>query len=205
MTKLDSLNSFSELETERLILRRMKKSDADDMFEYARNEELTKYLLWRPHPNRQYTYTYLSSVQKYYRNGSYFDYAVVLKSENKMIGTCGFTHVHAEHNSAEIGYVINPAYQNSGYATEAALALLRFGFCNLGFNRIEARYMDGNLASRRVMDKLGMKYEGMQRALMLVKGRYVDICVCAMLEREFTARYGAEPVKVVTQRTSIWQ
>lgn len=196
MTDRSQLKNFESLETGRLILRRLQKKDAIDMYEYAKEKEVTRYLLWRPHPDIRYTENFLSAVQRYYKNGNYFDYAVVLKSEGKMIGTCGFAHVFEENNCAEAGYVINPAYQNMGYASEALFALIRFGFCNLGFNRIEARYIVGNDKSRRVMEKCGMTFEGVHRAQMLIKGRYSDIGVCALLHDEFTAKYGSRPVEI---------
>ena len=65
--------------------------------------------------------------------------------------------------------------------------MLKFGFSVLGLNRIEARYMVENTPSRRVMDKLGMQFEGVQRAAMLVKGSYRDIAVCAILAKEYRA------------------
>ena len=198
MEAVNSLRYFTGLETDRLLLRRMKKSDAEDMYEYACLDDVTKYLLWSPHRSLRHTQTYLASVQKFYRDGSYFDYAVILKSENKMIGTCGFAHIFEGDNSAEIGYVINPKYKGSGYATEAVKGIISYGFRDLGFNRIEARYMVGNNASRRVMEKCGMQFEGIHRSLMLVKGEYKDIGVCAILKDEFVKSGVSIPIKVTT-------
>ena len=194
------INRFQSLDTERLLLRRIRKSDAQDMFEYAQLESVTRYLLWRPHPNVRYTSAYIGSLQRYYKNGSFFDYAVILKAEDKMIGTCGFAHLFTEHNSAEIGYVINPAYHDKGYATEAAGALVRFGFCNAGLNRIEARYMIGNDASRRVMEKCGMIYEGTHVQSMYVKDKYVDIGVCAITSDRYRAIFGSLPANAVLSK-----
>ena len=67
-----------------------------------------------------------------------------------MIGTCGFSSFDFANNSAEVGYVINPAYQKRGYAPEALLEVMMFGFMELNLHRIEARYMDGNDASRKI-------------------------------------------------------
>jgi ribosomal-protein-alanine N-acetyltransferase len=102
-----------------------------------------------------------------------------------MIGTCGFTNIYPQHDSAEIGYVINPAYRGKGIAVEAAMRVIDFGFSELGLNRIEAKYIVGNDASRRVMEKLGMSFEGVMRSSMLVKDRYRDIGVFSILKNEF--------------------
>lgn len=177
-----------ELETPRLILRRMKKADYHDMYEYASDSEVTRYLTWYPHPDENYTLRYLAYITTRYRAGEFFDWAIVTKAERKMIGTCGFTSFHYEHNSAEIGYVLNRAYWGKGLAREAAYAVMREGFYTLNLHRIEAKYMDGNSQSRRVMEKLGMSFEGLQRESMFIKEQYTTVGVCAILAAEFIAK-----------------
>ena len=152
-----------QLQTRRLLLRKMLKTDYRDMYEYASQERVTQYLLWRPHDSEAYTYKYLQYIQSRYRAGDFYDWAIVVRGQNKMIGTCGFTSFNTEANSAEVGYVLNPAYWGFGLAPEAVAAVLRFGFVDLRLNRIEARYMEGNSRSRRVMEKVGMRYEGTNR------------------------------------------
>lgn len=174
-----------EIETSRLVLRRMKVSDARDMYEYASRNDVTRYLLWSPHPDLSHTRHYLSFLQQQYKAGEFYDWAIILKAKNKMIGTCGFSGIDLQNNCAEIGYVINPDYKNIGIATEAAGAVLRYGFTELGFNRIEAKYMVGNSASRRVMEKCGMSFEGVHVSSMYVKEKYVDIGVCAILREKY--------------------
>ncbi|MBR6534783.1 MAG: GNAT family N-acetyltransferase [Clostridia bacterium] len=91
------------LQTERLILRKISVSDYNDMYEYTHINSVTDYVTWYPHPDRDYTKQYLQIVQEQYRNGEFFDWAVILRSENKMIGTCGFTSFDTQHNCGEIG------------------------------------------------------------------------------------------------------
>lgn len=177
------------LYTKRSYLRKMMKSDSHDMYEYAKSEEVTRYLLWEPHSSEMYTYKYLSYLQSRYRAGDFYDWAVIMKDTYKMIGTCGFTSFNFEANSAEIGYVLNPDYWGRGIATEVVSEVVKFGFNELGVNRIEARYMEGNSKSRHVMEKVGMTYEGMHRESMHVKGSYVSIGVCAILRSEFYANH----------------
>jgi len=178
------------IETPRLLLRKMKVTDAKDMFEYAKRSDVTRYLLWSPHPDLDHTREYLSFLQQQYKSGDFYDWAIILKEKNKMIGTCGFTTIDTVNNSAEIGYVINPSYRNIGIATEAVTAVLRFGFSEMGFQRIEARYMAGNNASRRVMEKCGMHFEGVHLSSMYVKEKYVDVGVCAILREKFIRTFG---------------
>lgn len=169
------------LTTDRLLLRKMRKKDAADMYDYAKRMDVTRYLLWQPHSDLAFTKRYLSYVESCYRTDKFYDLAVVYRAEDRMIGTCGFTRFDFLNHSAEIGYVLHPRYWNLGIATEAVCAVLRYGFETLGLNRIEARYMKDNMASRRVMEKCGMTFEGIQRSAMLIKGKYEDIGLFAKL------------------------
>ena len=177
-----------ELETERLLLRQMRVCDSADMYDYARRPEVTEYLLWRPHSDVQYTRRYLEYLGGRYRIGVHYEWAVIHKETGRMIGTCGFARIDSAHNCGEIGYVLHPDFRGQGLITEAAERVLQFGFGVLGLNRIEARYMVGNEPSRRVMNRLGMLFEGVQRASMLVKGKYRDIATCAILAKDYRAR-----------------
>ncbi|MBO4229908.1 MAG: GNAT family N-acetyltransferase [Clostridia bacterium] len=190
MNKHYLYNIFSKipiLETNRLTLRRMKATDAGDMFEYASRADVTQYLTWNPHPDVDYTREYLTQVQKQYENGEFYDWAVILRDEMKMIGSCGFTSFDDDNSSGEIGYVLNPDFWGQGLMSEAVTAVLGFGFERLGLHRIEAKVMLENVRSRRVLEKCGMTYEGTHRDAMLVKGEFRTISVCAMLREEFAA------------------
>lgn len=177
--------SKTALETERLVLRGLKIEDADDMYEYASISKTAEYLTWEKHPHRAYTVELIRYLQKEYLQSRYYDFAVVLKSNDKMIGTAGFTSYDEKNSVAEAGYVINPLYQNNGYATEALSAILNFAFCELGINRVEARYIKENTASYCVMKKCKMTFEGIMRQRLLNKGKYCDIGVCSILKNEY--------------------
>ena len=188
MKKENILHIFSRmpnLETTRLLLRPLRVSDTEDMYAYAKSPEVTRYLLWQPHPHMQHTRSYLEYLAGRYRIGMHYEWAVILKEENRMIGTCGFVTIDCTNRRAEVGYVLNPDYRGRGIMPEALTRVLRFGFEMLGLHRIEARYMIGNDASLRVMEKVGMRFEGIARDGMLVKGVYRDIGTAAILQNEF--------------------
>lgn len=177
-----------ELQTERLILRKMRVGDEEDMYAYARKSEVTRYLLWSPHPDIYYTRDYLRYLATRYAAGSFYDWAIVLKSSGRMIGTCGFTAFDCSHDAAEIGYVLNPDYRGQGIAPEAVRAVMAFGFDKLALHRIEARFIEGNEASLRVMEKVGMRFEGYRREAMLIKGTYRTIGYSSILRAEYEAQ-----------------
>ena len=171
--------------TERLTLRRMLVSDADDMYEYACRDSVTRYLTWKPHKSRDYTREYLQYIGTHYIIGDFFDWGVIHNRDDKFIGTCGFTRFDYNHNCGEIGYVLNPEYWGQGIALEAVREVMKFGFEVLGLNRIEAKFIEGNESSRRVMEKAGMTFEGYLRRAMLIKGEYKTIGIYSILSDEF--------------------
>ena len=173
------------IETPRLLLRRMRVSDRDDMYDYAKREEVTRYLLWKSHKTRDHTSRYLNYVVSLYKTGEFFDFAIEYKENRKMIGTCGLASVDPKNDSVEIGYVLSPDYWGKGIATEALGAILRFAFCDMRVNRAEARYMAENEPSRRVMEKCNMTFEGVQRQKIFVKEKYRDVGVCSILAEDY--------------------
>ena len=176
------------LKTERLSLRPMHVIDAEDMFDYAKRAEVSKYLMWSPHVSISYTKDYLRYISSRYALGDFYDWAIIDRESRRMIGTCGFTKIDTANNGAEIGYVLNPDFWGRGFAVEAAQKVLEFGFSELELQRIEARFMQGNDASLRVMQKLGMTFEGYHRDCVFVKGEYKTVGYCSITRDEFIAK-----------------
>ena len=117
-----------ELLTDRLTLRRLAVTDAQDMYEYASRSDVTRYLTWNPHPDKAYTREYLQYLGGRYAGGMFYDWAVVYEPDGKMVGTCGFTSFNCASDSAEVGYVLNPEYWGRGIAGEALGRVMAFGF-----------------------------------------------------------------------------
>lgn len=184
-SKFYVLKKIPTITTERLILRKMLPSDDEDMFEYAKNPAVTRYLLWEPHISQKFTHSYLKFIQSQYSAGNFFDWAVTLSESGKMIGTCGFTLFDEENNAAEVGYVLNPDYWRKGIASEALARVMSFGFGVLDLHRIYVRIMDGNTASECVARKCGMRHEATLYRALLVKGEYRTIKIYAILREEF--------------------
>ena len=118
-----------ELKTERLTLRKMEMSDANDMYSYASLDEVTRYLLWTPHLNIDETKGYIEYVRREYRKGSVADWAISLDSESRMIGTVGFSAVDRENNSVELGYM---RARRSGGLLKQRFASLALIVCSFG-------------------------------------------------------------------------
>ena len=119
---------------------------------------------------------------------------MIYEPDCKMIGTCGFTAFNCTSDSAEVGYVLNPEYWGKGIATEALTRVLQFAFEELKLNRVEARFMEDNERSRRVMEHVGMTFEGVLREAMLIKGSYLNIGICSILQSEWKELQTKKPV-----------
>lgn len=187
--RLDLFKKMPQFDGERIYLRKISLSDTADMYEYSKDSEVTKYLLWEEHSSMSVTGMYLLSLQKDYLKGKHSEWAIIYKPDNKMIGTVGFTRIDSENLIGELGYVISRSYWGMGIAKEAAEILLSLGFDYLELERIEIRYMAENLASGRVGEKLGMKYEGTLRRSMLVKGKFRDISLSSILREEYRSNH----------------
>lgn len=188
MKKETIFRTFSKmptLQTERLTLRRLSVRDAADMFDYAHRADVTRYLTWSAHPDASYSREYLEYLQGRYAGGMYYDWGIVYKENGKMIGTCGFTSFNCSHDKAEIGYVLHPDYWGKGIAPEAVKKILDFGFEKLNLHRIEANFIKENARSLRVMEKVGMTFEGYAKEAMLIKGNYVTVGTCAVLRSDW--------------------
>ena len=161
-----------KLETDRLILKKISVSDAEDMYSYASLNSVTRFLLWSPHLNIEDTRGYIEFLNRQYKKGTYADWGVFLKSEGRLIGTTGFADFDFENNTGEVGYVLNPAYQGNGYMSEAVLAVLSVAFDRIGLERVDLRIMEENKPSMRLASRLGFYFEKIGEEPLNVKGVY---------------------------------
>lgn len=174
------------LETERLVLRRVRLGDAEDVFAYASDPGITRYLSWEAHRSVEDSREFLRSVLERCRRGEPAGWGLVYKASGRLVGTGGFdAGVWPEHARAEVGCVISGEVSGLGLGTEALRAMISFGFKELGLNRIEARCTPGNTASVRIMEKAGMTYEGTAREREFSKGAFRDVESYAILRREY--------------------
>ena len=173
------------LETERMILRKLRMEDVPDVYAYASVPEVAEHVAWDTHTSIDDSKTFVSSVIEQYNNGLVSTWGIVEKQSGRVIGTCGFVYWNIDHARSEIGYAIGREYWGKGMMTEAARAMLEFGFRRMELNRIEARCEVPNIGSARVMEKIGMSYEGLLREQMFVKGRYRDLKMYSILRREW--------------------
>lgn len=176
---------FPIIETDRLILRKIKKSDAKDLYEYCSSEVSARYSLWEPHEDLGVTRQYISWLLRSEKRGEYFTWGIELKSSGKLIGTVSLPSIDKDYKVAEIGYGIIDSYWGNGYASEAIKAIMEYGFCTVGFICINAKIMKENSASVRVASAVGMQCDGLLRNGVYCKGKAHDVYVFSMLDTDY--------------------
>ena len=176
--------NLPSLRTERLILRKISVGDAQDIFDYAKRPKVSKYTLWYPHKTINVTLDFIRFIIRNYRAGKPENWGIVNIADNKLVGTIGFFNYDLPNRKAEIHYALSDKYSGFGIMSEAVRKVLQFGFKEFRLNRIEAKCMLENAASEKVMQKCGMRYEGIARKVLFVKGKYVDLKCYAVLKSD---------------------
>lgn len=192
---------FPRIETERLVLREIRESDADAVFEIFGDDAVTRFYDLASFTEIEQARKMIARMCERNANGDALRWGIALKENDKLIGTGGFNQfvrvgmerVAAEPGSvatrttrAGIGYDIAQAYWNRGYMTEALRAFVRYGFEQLNVNRIEALVMLENDASARVLEKLGFEREGVLREYGFWKNQFWDLQMFALLKRAWS-------------------
>ncbi|MGE7662355.1 GNAT family N-acetyltransferase [Peribacillus sp. NPDC097197] len=178
--------NFPTLETERLILRKITWEDAEDIHVYGSDEEVTKYVTWDNHKTLADTRDFIDFAMAQYENKYVAPWGIQYKATGKIIGTIDFVSWLVGHRVAEIGYVLSQDYWGKGIMTEAANEVIAFGFNRMNVVRIQARCFVENTGSARVMEKIGMSFEGTLRKGIFAKGKHRDLNMYSILQEEFS-------------------
>jgi ribosomal-protein-alanine N-acetyltransferase len=177
-----------QLPTERLIVREFVEDDWRALLAIE-TPEVVRFLTQDPATEisaRVYVQRGIASAREVPR--SVFSLGVTLASSNEMIGRCGMKLTEGQPHEASLWFVVHPQYAGQGYMTEAARALLGFAFDELRLHRVYGDCDPRNLASRRVLEKLGMRHEAHLVENVWIKNEWCDSLYFAMLDREWAAR-----------------
>ncbi|MED1205766.1 GNAT family N-acetyltransferase [Heyndrickxia acidicola] len=180
MDKERLIERLPKLETERLMLRKIRTDDMEDMFEYCSMEDVAAYVNWHAHQSIEDTKVFLNHIVE--QKTVFF--GIEYKENHKLIGTINFVSWNQKHQKAEIAYILSKLYWRKGIITEAIKAIIQFGFTTMNLERIEARCIEDNLGSEGVMKKAGMFYEGTLRNSMFTKGKYRNLKLYSILKDE---------------------
>jgi RimJ/RimL family protein N-acetyltransferase len=172
-------------ETKRLLLRPFKLSDGPRVKDLAGNIAIADTTMNIPHPYKNgMAEEWISTHETKFEAGELSNGAIILKSTNSLIGAIGLS-INSRFNRAELGYWIAKEYWKQGYCTEAATTVLEYGFQKLDLNKIIATHITRNPASGKVMEKIGMKREGILREHVYKWDKYEDIVIYGILRKEW--------------------
>jgi RimJ/RimL family protein N-acetyltransferase len=178
------------LESERLLLRPFTRDDFEALFAMQSRSDVTRYLYWGPRDEDEVRAALEKKIagSKLRRDGDSLSFAVVLKGSSDVIGEGSLFLVSAEHHQGEIGFVFHPDHHGHGYATETAQLLLQLAFEGYRLHRVIGRLEQRNVASMRVLERLGMRQEAHFVQNEFVKGEWQSEIVYALLEHEWRLR-----------------
>jgi [ribosomal protein S5]-alanine N-acetyltransferase len=173
------------LQTQRLTLRPYQLADIPALVPLIGAREVAATTLRIPHPyTEEIAREFIALAEKDQGSGQCVRCCIVLRESGALCGGVGL-QIESVHRRAELGYWIGVPHWGNGYATEAAMAMVKYGFETLALQRIFASYLPGNVASGRVLQKIGMRHEGYLRGHILKWGEFMDLEMYAMLASDW--------------------
>ncbi|RIW38782.1 N-acetyltransferase [Bacillus salacetis] len=176
---------FPLLETERLILREITVEDAQAIYENFSDDRVTEYYDLETFTDLSQAEALIHKLLSGFTSREQVRWAITIKPEDLLIGTCGFHAIEKEHFKVEAGYELNPDFWGRGIMREALNAIFTYAFEQMGVNRIEAFYDPENDRSKNALEKCGFVYEGTQRKRFFEKGKFVDASLSSLLKEDF--------------------
>ena len=174
------LHTFPILETERLILRQLAAADAQDSFLFMSDEETIRYYDPEPMTQLEQAEEGIERHRRRFAQQEALRWGITLKGEDRVIGDGGYSW-DADNHPAVLSYILAKHYWNQGIMTEALTAMIQFGFDHIHLHRIEARVAYPNLASARLLEKVGFQEEGRLRDRQYVNNQFVDERMYALI------------------------
>jgi ribosomal-protein-alanine N-acetyltransferase len=174
---------FPVLSTPHLILRDLRPTDLNDLYEYASDPEIDHHVPWEHYKNIEEARENLNEYLEEYEKDGLGAWGIEHRADKKLIGIINTSIPHSIHRRVEVGYTISRAYWGRGLATEALQAVIQFGFEKMELFRIEAVVLPENIASAKVLLKAGMQFEGLLRSYQVWKGKPSDLQMYAVVRK----------------------
>lgn len=149
------MTNSSVIKSERLLFNELSVKYTEQIYEYASDEEVTRYVAWKRHRSTSDTLEFLDWAHQEKNTRNHYNFGLIIKDTEEFIGTIGISNYLADEQCVDFGYVLNKKYWGNGYATEATKAMIAFTFQLDGIEVIKAYAFEENIASRRVLEKCG--------------------------------------------------
>ena len=175
---------FPVLESERLVYREFKKSDAQDLFLIRSDDNVMNYMDSHKHHTIQDSEKMIEGIQESFKEKTGINWAIIEKSTNEFMGYFGFWRLINEHCRAEIGYDLKPSFWGKGFMKETLNRLIDFGFNDLTLHSIEGDVNPQNVNSIKLLEKMGFKKEAYFRENFLFNDKFIDTMIYSLLETD---------------------
>ena len=179
-----NFNPFPIINTERLLLRQVDKTDVNEIFFLRSDEIIMKYLDKAPAKNLDDAYKFIQLISDNEKNNIDITWAIALKGNPKLLGTICFWNIQKEHYRAEIGYVLHPEHWGRGLMQEAITAVLKYGFNIMNLHSVEAQVNPNNTSSIKLLEKNGFIREAYFKENYFYDGKFLDTAVYSLLTSE---------------------
>lgn len=178
-------SSFPVLTTERLVLRELRDDDAEAANRLFADPEVMRFIGRPPHQSIEETREFLAKNRILFPERQGVKWAITLRGDDRLIGSCGHWRLMKEHSRAEVGYDLMREHWGKGLMREALHAVLHYGFVDMELHSAEAQIDPDNDRSRKVLMGLGFTEDGRIRENFYAMGRYTDTVIFTLLRREF--------------------
>lgn len=181
--------SIPTLQGKLIALRKLRRSDAASIQRHANNRDIARFLPRLPSP---YTMAearkWITTTSRLARADKAYDFGIEDGESGEIVGMIGLRNVNRQDKNAEVGYWVGKSFQRRGYAKEALHLILRFAFNELRLVRVYAVVHQKNVASVRLLDRIGFVREGVWRKASLINRRWYDVYAYGILKEEYTMR-----------------
>jgi ribosomal-protein-alanine N-acetyltransferase len=165
---------FHGLEGESIYFKALSTNDAQEIHNYASDEDVSRFIGWKLMNTLDETREFVEEMLRRESAGTHLYASVVLKATQEVIGTVMIFGFDKEANYAEIGYVFHKEHWGKGYGTEAVKLVSKFAFEELNLHKLNARVVDTNIGSSRILEKNGFELEGRFKDHYFIEGKYYD-------------------------------
>lgn len=179
-----NFSPFHNLESERLLLRRLATADVDELFKMRSNADMMKFIPRPLHETTADTLEQIALINSRIESNEAINWAITRKNNPKLIGIIGFYRMKPEHFRAEIGYMLLNEYQGKGISTEAINEVVKYGFEVMKLHSIEAVIDPRNIASEKVLQKNGFIKEGHFKECEFFDGHFLDQVIYSKLNHK---------------------
>lgn len=177
-----------QIETKRLILKNYSKKDLDNVYRLKSNPLVWKFSSKVVTDDIEESRRYLADVLKNYEEGKYDFQALYIRDTQEYIGEAGILSFNSKNRRAVVGYNLLPKYWGNGYATEITIGLVKYLYEEEKAERIEALVMEGNEASRKVLEKSGFIVEGLLRNFTCNNNKYFNVFYYGMIRSDYDSK-----------------